>query len=292
MEGLPAASCTGARAAAHLRASRCGRAERSILAHQSRERRRFRGVHAARDHRLERLRAPGRVVRPQCAEVDPGLKMLPDTTLERLPRMADFALWATACETALWPPGTFWSAYCGNRDEAVENVIEADPVAAAVRAMMEERTEWTGTATDLLGALAESAGERVAKSKTWPASPRALSGRLRQAATFLRKIGIEIAFDREGRARTRIIRISCVADDTGAAPSRPSAPSAKMVDVAYGKGSRAARVRTVSPPADANGESAGGPAVRENSVIPADADDADGPDAKSLDQSGGWRALI
>ena len=69
-----------------------------------------------------------------------GLKMLPDTTLERLPRMADFALWATACETALWPAGTFWSAYCGNRDEAVENVIEADPVAAAVRAVMEERT--------------------------------------------------------------------------------------------------------------------------------------------------------
>ena len=88
-----------------------------------------------------------------------GLKMLPDTTLERLPRMADFALWATACETALWPAGTFWSAYCGNRDEAVENVIEADPVAATVRAVMAERTEWTGTATDLLGALAEAAGE-------------------------------------------------------------------------------------------------------------------------------------
>ncbi len=136
-----------------------------------------------------------------------GLKMLPNTTLERLPRMADFALWATACETALWPAGTFWSAYCGNRDEAVENVIEADPVAAAVRAVMEERTEWTGTATDLLGALAEAAGERVAKSKTWPASPRALSGRLRRAATFLRKIGIEIDHVKEGRARTRNIHI-------------------------------------------------------------------------------------
>ena len=136
-----------------------------------------------------------------------GLKMLPDTTLERLPRMADFALWASACETAIWPAGTFWSAYCANRDEVVDNVIEADPVAAAVRAVMEERTEWTGTATDLLGALAESAGERVAKSKTWPASPRALSGRLRQAATFLRKIGIEIDHVKEGRARTRIIHI-------------------------------------------------------------------------------------
>jgi hypothetical protein len=122
-----------------------------------------------------------------------GLKRLPDTHLPRLPRMADFALWATACETALWPAGTFWAAYCGNRDEAVEGVIEADPIAAAVRALMTARTEWTGTASELLGALAEQAGERVAKAKTWPDSPRALAGRLRRAATFLRKIGVEIA---------------------------------------------------------------------------------------------------
>ena len=82
-----------------------------------------------------------------------GLKRLPETRLEKLPRMADFALWATACETALWPAGTFSSAYCGNRDEAVEGVIEADPIAAAVRAVMAMQTEWTGTASDLLGAL-------------------------------------------------------------------------------------------------------------------------------------------
>ena len=134
-----------------------------------------------------------------------GLKLLPETHLERLPRMADFALWASACETAIWPSGTFWSAYCGNRDEAVENVIEADPVAAAVRALMLKRIEWTGTASDLLAALSEEAGEPVAKSKTWPASPRALSGRLRRMATFLRKVGIEIDHIREGRARTRTI---------------------------------------------------------------------------------------
>ena len=73
-------------------------------------------------------------------------------------------------------------------------MIEADPIAAAVRAAMTTRTEWTGTASELLGALAEMAGERVAKAKTWPESPRALAGRLRRAATFLRKIGIDIGF--------------------------------------------------------------------------------------------------
>src|SRR5262249_25127385 len=139
-----------------------------------------------------------------------GLKRLPETRLEKLPRMADFALWATACETVLWPAGTFWSAYCGNRDEAMEGVIDADPIASAVRAVMATRTVWTGTASDLLGPLAEVAGDRVAKSKTWPDSPRALGGRLRRAATFLRKIGIEISFGRDGRARTRTIHITTV----------------------------------------------------------------------------------
>src|SRR4030095_8654857 len=101
-----------------------------------------------------------------------GLKRLPETRLEKLPRMADFALWATACETALWPSGTFWAAYCSNRDEAVEGVIDADPVAAAVRALMATRPAWMGTASELPSTLAEVAGERVAKAKTWPESPR------------------------------------------------------------------------------------------------------------------------
>ena len=147
--------------------------------------------------------------------------------------MADFALWATACETALWDPGTFWSAYCGNRDDAVEGVIDADPIAAAVRALMAARMEWTGTASDLLGVLAETAGERLAKAKTWPNSPRALAGRLRRAATFPRKIGVDIGFAREGRARTRAIRITAASssralESKAAEPSAPSAPSATL----------------------------------------------------------------
>ena len=43
-----------------------------------------------------------------------GLERLPHTRLEELPRMADFAVWATACSTAFWPTGTFCSAYCAN----------------------------------------------------------------------------------------------------------------------------------------------------------------------------------
>ncbi|WP_245499802.1 hypothetical protein [Tepidamorphus gemmatus] len=210
-----------------------------------------------------------------------GLAMLPQTRLNKLPRMADFALWASACETALWPTGTFWSAYCGNRDEAVEGVIEADPIAAAVRALTAARTEWTGTASELLGALAEMAGERISKSKTWPDSPRALAGRLRRAATFLRKIGIEIGFEREGRARTRIIRIagpSSAPKTGGIQPSASSATSAIRPKNNPANGFAAPSARTVAAPAD-TAMGGNGATVRSNPLKSNGETDADGADA-------------
>jgi hypothetical protein len=100
------------------------------------------------------------------------------------------------------------SAYSGNRDEAVEGAIEADPIAGTVRALMETRTEWTGTVSELLGALAEQAGERIAQSKTWPATPRGLSGWLRRVAPVLRHANIHVrSMPRRGRARP--IMITC-----------------------------------------------------------------------------------
>jgi len=62
-----------------------------------------------------------------------GLRKLPHIRLEKLPRMADFALWGSACETAFWPPGTFLRAYDANRRAAIDGVIQADPVATFVR---------------------------------------------------------------------------------------------------------------------------------------------------------------
>ncbi|MFQ8432892.1 hypothetical protein [Amaricoccus sp. W119] len=225
----------------------------------------------------------GRILGVLLDAVVEGLRRLPDTRLPKLPRMADFALWASACETAIWPAGTFWAAYCGNREEAVEGVIDADPVAAAVRAVMLERTEWTGTASDLLGALGEAAGERIAKSKTWPDSPRALSGRLRRAATFLRKIGIEVSFEREGRARTRVIRITAASAESvpelgGAQPSVPSAPSAPRPKSNPDNSFGAPYPRTFANDADgcANGKA---DSVRGNPLKSNGRDDADGADA-------------
>ena len=236
-----------------------------------------------------------------------GLKMLPHTTLARLPRMADFAVWASACETAFWPAGTFMSAYSGNRDEAVDNAIEADPVAAAVRTMMAERMEWKGTATDLLGVLAEAAGERVANSKTWPANPRALSGRLRRVAPFLRKVGIEFNYTKEGRARTRVIYIAAEGSFTGPdyRKVQPSASSASSALPSNGNGINAldsASTRTVEGVADGRadiGQSQMGPPVRAKLLKSGGPDGADATDAKFSTQSGleknghqGWRGRV
>src|SRR5262245_51069212 len=116
-----------------------------------------------------------------------GLRTLPRVRLERLPRMADFAIWATACETSLWPPGTFMRCYESNRMASIEDVVDADPVAACVREIMAKRGTWSGTAADLLRVGAGCSSDGRSNSCTgWPKSPRELAGRLRRAQTFLR----------------------------------------------------------------------------------------------------------
>jgi hypothetical protein len=156
-----------------------------------------------------------------------GLGVINQIHLDGLPRMADFARWAAACETAFWPAGTFAHAYAANRRAAIESIIEADPVATCVRKIMGERTSWTGSAADLLRLCAESARGETSISPPWAKNPRALAGRLRRTQTFLRMLDIEIAFGREGRSGARMIRMSAL---------RPSHPGAVGMQGENGQG--------------------------------------------------------
>jgi hypothetical protein len=154
--------------------------------------------------------------------VSHGLKTLPDVVLDRKPRMADFAVWVTACEGALWKKGAFLAAYTGNIEEAVETVLENDQVAAVLRTYMDITPDgFTGTAADLLKALNGVATEIQQKAKGWPKSPAVLGSRLRRIAPPLRKTGIDVAFERENRQR----RITIAPVKAGEAPSQPSPPS-------------------------------------------------------------------
>jgi hypothetical protein len=94
--------------------------------------------------------------------------------------MADFTLWATACETPLWPAGTFARAYEANRRAAAESMIDADPVATCVREIMAQRKAWIGTAAELLSFGVGYPRDRLSW-RSWPKNPRALAGRLRRA---------------------------------------------------------------------------------------------------------------
>jgi hypothetical protein len=130
-----------------------------------------------------------------------GLKTLPYVKLDSKPRMADFAVWIVACEGVLWEQGTFVAAYGGNIEEAIEVVLEADQVATVLRSYIEKNSKFSGNASELLEALNGIVPESQRKAKGWPKRPNLLSAILRRQAPPLRKVGIDIQFEREGRKR-------------------------------------------------------------------------------------------
>jgi hypothetical protein len=145
--------------------------------------------------------------------VSGALASVHQVRLPSLPRMADFAVWATAAEGALnWPAGSFLRAYTGNQDEANELALEASPLVPPLRQFVEQQHtgRWEGTAGDLLKALKLLVSEETAKGSDWPKRPHVLSGRLRRLAPNLRQVGILIDFDqrRPDRKRDRLIRIT------------------------------------------------------------------------------------
>jgi hypothetical protein len=154
--------------------------------------------------------------------VSHGLKTLPDVALSSLPRMADFAVWVTACEGALWEKGTFMKAYAGNIKDAVETVLENDQVATVLRKYMDTTSRFEGTATELWKALNGIASQTQQEAKGWPKSGSALSRKLRRIAPPLRKIGLNVTFpDRKAIER----KITIVPVKVCETPSSPSSPS-------------------------------------------------------------------
>ena len=154
-----------------------------------------------------------------------ALRSVGNVRLDGMPRMADFAVWATAAEAALgWEPGAFMAAYAGNRAEAAEGALEADPVAAAVFAFMGTRHDWTGTSTDLWQALNGATDEDVRRTKAWPGAPNALTARLKRLAPALRDAGVEYGETREPGGHRRRIKYLEKRADARDRPGRPDCP--------------------------------------------------------------------
>lgn len=139
-----------------------------------------------------------------------GLRNLPTVKLERVPRMADFASWAVACEPALGQPeGAFLRAYARSVRSANSMALEASVIAAPLRKFVMEMTDdgwWTGTATDLLSHLTTRVSEQTSRSREWPRLPHVLSGKIKRLAPNLRREGIEVEFGHHGRTRSITLR--------------------------------------------------------------------------------------
>ena len=136
---------------------------------------------------------------------------------------------------------TFQPAYQRNRVEAVEKVVEADPVALAVQCLTEERNSWVGPASQLDVALQQA----DTQMKYRPTAARALSGRLRRTLTSLHKLGIKVEFVREGHDRSRLIRISrlmAVSNEPASVSAAPSASSAPSTPSETGRTVRIVRI--------------------------------------------------
>jgi hypothetical protein len=137
-----------------------------------------------------------------------ALRNMQSVRLTEKPRMADFAVLATAAEPALGlPTGGFMKYYSRNRDSANAVALEASPVATLIIELV-KKSCWQGTAEELLRKLSDMAPEDVRKRRLWPKTPKVVSGMLRRLATALRKAGIDIELWRENdRLRTRMISI-------------------------------------------------------------------------------------
>ena len=122
-----------------------------------------------------------------------GIRQLPHTHLANAPRMADFATWAVACGL-----DEFEKAYAANRQAAIDVILEHDVLARAVRALALAKSEWVGTATELLDLL----GTAVKIT-----NPKLLSDELTRLAPMLRTVGLHIKPQRTAdRREIRIVR--------------------------------------------------------------------------------------
>jgi hypothetical protein len=166
--------------------------------------------------------------------------------LKKLPRMADFAVWAEAfCRALGYPNGAFYEAYMQRLDETIKVALENDVVAELILKLFSEYKQylkkaddgtlfWEGTAAELLKLLNEV--NRLAgyvDEKELPRSPETLGRWLNDLAANLGDEGIRIQRRKEGKQRTRKITIASEAPaDPGqgsgprTVPKEPSAPSA------------------------------------------------------------------
>lgn len=155
-------------------------------------------------------------------------------TLDSKPRMADFARVLAALDRVRgWDT---LGAYTAGARDVVADVIEGDPFGSALVELMRDRSEWTGTAGELLAALdaLQSPDDsdikpRSTRPKGWPTTPRAAAGALKRVAPALRAMGIDVRKgERSNRGQLYILTATTSPVSRGNEPSQPSLDAEKQ----------------------------------------------------------------
>ncbi len=130
-----------------------------------------------------------------------ALKNIESTSLAELPRMADFALWATAAEQALGlEEDAFMTAYTQNRENAHSIVLEDSILAEVLQEFLDKKADGGKykqakiLLKNFLAELKDTAGETRAKNEDFPKSPKGLRNQIERINPNLREIGIFITF--------------------------------------------------------------------------------------------------
>jgi hypothetical protein len=149
------------------------------------------------------------------------LAQLPNIKPDKLPRMADYALFAIASEQVLGlEPGEFMSVFNDSRELSRQVVIESSPVGEAVIRLMEDRLVWKGTASELLCELEKHTDDATYRSRYFPKASNLLMRQLNRLKPDLVSLGIEVkegvrASNKEPRSIVleKIIKVSSTNDD-------------------------------------------------------------------------------
>ena len=151
--------------------------------------------------RTEFQSAAPRILGALLDAVSAAIRHLPETRLEKLPRMADFAKWIVAAGPGLgWDEGRFLDAYEDNRQDTFDTALEADMLAVAIRDLVtvDHPDGWEGKPGELLGALNDQTPENIRKSRSWPGSASTLGSRIRRSAPLLRRAGFIVEYGHSG----------------------------------------------------------------------------------------------
>ncbi len=140
-----------------------------------------------------------------------GLKNLPNARLDQPPRMADFAIWVSACEESLgMKRGEALTAYQSNPTETRNLALESSPLFEPVAELA--NLGFSGSVTELHARLTCMMSEGMRRSVRWPKAPNALGNALRRMAANLRAAGIDIQFSRAHIRGRSVVSLACASE--------------------------------------------------------------------------------